>query len=162
MEKRLLDPTLPSTKGRRARVLSLLTLGCIREGHADVDSRTLVDSSGSKVVDEYALPICGPVIDPLSRSAYSLFLQQFPEYPSTSVLDEMRRREYKRLDESGETYVDYMGDLARTLLCASVVRMLSRPRLSIACWGEGLRGRRPQRKEKRQRTCFQIENCLNG
>jgi hypothetical protein len=41
--------------------------------------------------------------------AYESFLQTFPEYRLTWILDTLRRTDYSRLTSSGETYVDYMG-----------------------------------------------------
>ena len=41
--------------------------------------------------------------------AYSAFLQAYPEYHSTWIIDTLRRNEFARLDRLGETYVDYMG-----------------------------------------------------
>ncbi|KAG6829818.1 hypothetical protein H0H92_003361 [Tricholoma furcatifolium] len=42
-------------------------------------------------------------------AAYNAFLQEFPEYRSTWILDSLRRTDYARLEHTGETYVDYMG-----------------------------------------------------
>ncbi|KAG9312336.1 PLP-dependent transferase [Chiua virens] len=44
-----------------------------------------------------------------AASAYSAFLQAYPEYQSTWILDTLRRTDYTRLDRIGETYADYMG-----------------------------------------------------
>ena len=41
--------------------------------------------------------------------AYQVFLKAFPEYQLTWILDTLRRTDFSRLDETGETYVDYMG-----------------------------------------------------
>lgn len=41
--------------------------------------------------------------------AYSAFLQAYPEYQQTWIMDSLRRTEFARLDRLGETYVDYMG-----------------------------------------------------
>ncbi|KAH0828956.1 methyltransferase type 11 [Lanmaoa asiatica] len=41
--------------------------------------------------------------------AYSAFLQAYPEYRNTWILDALRRTDFARLDRVGETYVDYMG-----------------------------------------------------
>ncbi|KAF8627654.1 hypothetical protein AX15_004347 [Amanita polypyramis BW_CC] len=41
--------------------------------------------------------------------AYRTFLHDFPEYRLTWILDVLRRSDFTRLDQSGETYVDYMG-----------------------------------------------------
>ncbi len=37
------------------------------------------------------------------------FLEKYPEYASTLVLDELRAREFSRLDEQGHVYLDYTG-----------------------------------------------------
>ena len=42
-------------------------------------------------------------------TAYQLFLQAYPSYVHTSLLDEMRHSEYKRLDEQKQVYLDYTG-----------------------------------------------------
>lgn len=41
--------------------------------------------------------------------AYSAFLQAYPEYRNTWIIDTLRRTDFARLDRVGETYVDYMG-----------------------------------------------------
>ncbi|KAF8557922.1 PLP-dependent transferase [Imleria badia] len=41
--------------------------------------------------------------------AYSAFLQAYPEYQNTWIIDTLRRTDFARLDRVGETYVDYMG-----------------------------------------------------
>ncbi|PPQ65250.1 hypothetical protein CVT24_011405 [Panaeolus cyanescens] len=40
---------------------------------------------------------------------FHAFLQEYPGYQLTSSLDTLRRTDYKRLDETNEVYVDYMG-----------------------------------------------------
>ncbi|MBI4892917.1 MAG: aminotransferase class V-fold PLP-dependent enzyme [Acidobacteria bacterium] len=40
---------------------------------------------------------------------YEKLLQLWPEYTSTVALDELRKREYARLDRLGEVYLDYTG-----------------------------------------------------
>lgn len=40
---------------------------------------------------------------------YDQFLQAQPDYASTIALDELRQREYGRLDASGQAYLDYTG-----------------------------------------------------
>src|ERR1043166_8636480 len=37
------------------------------------------------------------------------FLSRYPEYAGTSVLDDLRASEYRRLDEHGHIYLDYTG-----------------------------------------------------
>ena len=42
-------------------------------------------------------------------TAYVAFRQNYPSYESTEVLDEARTREYARLDEQNQVYLDYTG-----------------------------------------------------
>ncbi|MCL4837272.1 MAG: hypothetical protein KJ058_04815 [Thermoanaerobaculia bacterium] len=42
-----------------------------------------------------------------SRSAE--FLARFPGYAATAALDELRAREFSRLDQEGHVYLDYTG-----------------------------------------------------
>jgi len=44
-----------------------------------------------------------------AHNAFEVFLSAHPEYESTSGLDALRQREFARLDEQGQTYVDYTG-----------------------------------------------------
>ena len=37
------------------------------------------------------------------------FQQRYPAYAGTAVLDEMRARDYTRLDAAGHVYLDYTG-----------------------------------------------------
>jgi selenocysteine lyase/cysteine desulfurase len=41
--------------------------------------------------------------------AFSYFRGRYPEYAATARLDELREREYARLDEQGQIYLDYTG-----------------------------------------------------
>jgi molybdenum cofactor sulfurtransferase len=41
--------------------------------------------------------------------AHQVFLKAFPEYQLTWILDTLRRTDFTRLDQTNETYVDYMG-----------------------------------------------------
>jgi molybdenum cofactor sulfurtransferase len=43
------------------------------------------------------------------QSAFEEFLQRFPDYVQTSILDRLRETEYRRLDDSGHIYLDYTG-----------------------------------------------------
>ena len=43
------------------------------------------------------------------QSAYNDFLQNYPTYAETQVLDELRKTEYGRLDQTQQTYLDYTG-----------------------------------------------------
>jgi molybdenum cofactor sulfurtransferase len=42
-------------------------------------------------------------------TAYSAFLSAYPEFADTQILDELRAREYARLDKLGHIYLDYTG-----------------------------------------------------
>ena len=42
-------------------------------------------------------------------AAYTAFLQAYPAYQSTHLLDELRATEYSRLDRLGHVYLDYTG-----------------------------------------------------
>ncbi|KAJ7815673.1 methyltransferase type 11 [Mycena olivaceomarginata] len=48
-------------------------------------------------------------ISDAASDAYHEFLKIFPEYRLTWILDSLRRSDYRRLETTGETYVDYMG-----------------------------------------------------
>ena len=41
--------------------------------------------------------------------AYEEFLGEFPEYASTHALDALRARDYRRLDDEHQVYLDYTG-----------------------------------------------------
>jgi len=43
------------------------------------------------------------------EEAHGEFLSLYPEYQSTRILDELRAREFSRLDEQGHVYLDYTG-----------------------------------------------------
>jgi len=43
------------------------------------------------------------------HAAEVAFRQSYPAFESTSLLDELREREYARLDEQGHLYLDYTG-----------------------------------------------------
>lgn len=43
------------------------------------------------------------------NAAYQQFLQTYPTYARTHILDDLRRTDYKRLDEQGQIYFDYTG-----------------------------------------------------
>ena len=43
------------------------------------------------------------------NAAFAAFLDEYPEYRQTWILDSLRRSDFSRIDRSGETYVDYMG-----------------------------------------------------
>ena len=44
-----------------------------------------------------------------SEAAYEQFLEAYPEYRRTAVLDEVRARDFARLDEQQQVYLDYTG-----------------------------------------------------
>lgn len=41
--------------------------------------------------------------------AYSAFVEEFPEYVETTTLDDLRTREFARLDQANHIYLDYTG-----------------------------------------------------
>ncbi len=43
------------------------------------------------------------------EGAYEHFLERYPEYAETAVLDRLRSTDYRRLDERGQVYLDYTG-----------------------------------------------------
>lgn len=45
----------------------------------------------------------------MESSSYAAFLAAHPDYAGTTLLDELRAREYGRLDAGGHVYVDYTG-----------------------------------------------------
>lgn len=44
-----------------------------------------------------------------SLSNYEVFLNKFPEYKKTSAIDDLRKLDFKRLDDQGHTYLDFTG-----------------------------------------------------
>lgn len=44
-----------------------------------------------------------------TESAYRQFLEEYPEYTETGILDSLRKAEYQRLDEQQQCYLDYTG-----------------------------------------------------
>ncbi|NIP50558.1 MAG: hypothetical protein GWN00_20500, partial [Aliifodinibius sp.] len=49
------------------------------------------------------------VINPGEEAACAAFLNAYPEYKATSILDDWRREEYGRLDRNKQIYLDYTG-----------------------------------------------------
>jgi len=49
------------------------------------------------------------VIEMDEQAAYQEFLNAYPEYKNTAVLDDLRQREYGRLDKTQQVYLDYTG-----------------------------------------------------
>jgi selenocysteine lyase/cysteine desulfurase len=47
--------------------------------------------------------------DDTMDNAYATFLKKYPSYAATAALDELRAREYSRLDQLGHVYLDYTG-----------------------------------------------------
>lgn len=47
--------------------------------------------------------------EPSQDARYAEFLGAYPRYRETAALDELRRREYSRLDRDGHIYLDYTG-----------------------------------------------------
>ena len=45
----------------------------------------------------------------MENNRYQQFLANYPEYTSTSSLDDLRQEEYSRLDKNHEVYLDYTG-----------------------------------------------------
>src|SRR5574341_1603768 len=45
----------------------------------------------------------------LTDSAFDTFLKAYPSFESTRALDDLRAREYARLDAGGQVYLDYTG-----------------------------------------------------
>ncbi|NUQ38557.1 MAG: aminotransferase class V-fold PLP-dependent enzyme [Caldilineales bacterium] len=45
----------------------------------------------------------------LNHSAFAAFLAAHPAYQKTQALDDLRRREFARLDDQGQVYLDYTG-----------------------------------------------------
>jgi len=43
------------------------------------------------------------------RRAEADFLRRYPAYAETGRIDELRRTDYRRLDETGHVYLDYTG-----------------------------------------------------
>ena len=43
------------------------------------------------------------------KDAKNKFLEQFPQFENTRIIDELRQTEYERLDRLGHIYLDYTG-----------------------------------------------------
>jgi molybdenum cofactor sulfurtransferase len=50
-----------------------------------------------------------PTTSPALDAEFSAFLKAYPRYADTSAVDEMRRRDYARLDAAEHIYLDYTG-----------------------------------------------------
>ena len=51
----------------------------------------------------------GSQASPHMKSALAEFLQAYPAFQTTSFIDDLRKREFSRLDEQGHIYLDYTG-----------------------------------------------------
>lgn len=81
-------------------------------GHECFVAVPIVDES--EVIDEQPAPPLAKlrdfgVDDAAFAAALAKFQQSHPDYVGTAVLDDLRRREYSRLDAAGLTYLDYTG-----------------------------------------------------
>ncbi|KAF0111201.1 MAG: hypothetical protein FD147_1139 [Chloroflexi bacterium] len=45
----------------------------------------------------------------MTPSRYDFFLKKYPDYLTTSSIDDLRKKEYDRLDRAGQVYLDYTG-----------------------------------------------------
>jgi molybdenum cofactor sulfurtransferase len=45
----------------------------------------------------------------MSSKEFELFLQKYPTYQETTLIDELRKKDYARLDAGGHVYLDYTG-----------------------------------------------------
>jgi molybdenum cofactor sulfurtransferase len=43
------------------------------------------------------------------QDAYTEFITKYPEYKTTSCIDELRLSDYSRIDRTGQIYLDYTG-----------------------------------------------------
>lgn len=43
------------------------------------------------------------------KEAYAVFLEAYPQFAETGALDELRARDFARLDAQGHVYLDYTG-----------------------------------------------------
>lgn len=93
-----------------AGVLRLTGSCCASEVHSADSGETLSTEKCS--IDDFVPTYASRsfnVVDHDTDVAYKAFLKAFPEYRLTGMLDDLRRRDFSRLDRAGETYVDYMG-----------------------------------------------------
>ncbi len=45
----------------------------------------------------------------MNPTRFEAFIKEFPQYLTTSAIDDLRQRDYRRLEESGQVYLDYTG-----------------------------------------------------
>src|SRR5689334_21792726 len=43
------------------------------------------------------------------KDEYDCFIEKYPAYTATAAIDDLRSKEYARLDEQGQVYLDYTG-----------------------------------------------------
>jgi molybdenum cofactor sulfurtransferase len=58
---------------------------------------------------EYALPVQQHDVNEREQEAFAAFAVAYPTYATTSLLDDLRAREFARLDRLGHAYLDYTG-----------------------------------------------------
>lgn len=104
-----------ATKAKAA--LRAVTLGCIstsfnfedrESGHAaflEADEKAHLGLLPAL----YAPTLCLVDDKKNTNAEYDAFLRDYPQYALTSKLDELRGREFTRLTNANEAYVDYMG-----------------------------------------------------
>lgn len=81
-----------------------------RSGAVDrvgVISNTEVDTGLNRTIAGMAMNQSAS--DPRFDSAFAEFGEAYPEYLQTSVIDRLRATEYRRIDKSGQVYLDYTG-----------------------------------------------------
>lgn len=66
--------------------------------------RQLRKSPSKRILD-----FCWSLFHYDSNHAYASFLLVYPEYKLTRPIDDLRKREFKRLRDSEEVYMDYVG-----------------------------------------------------
>ena len=74
-------------------------------------------------------------------AAYEDFLRRFPAYAATAAVDELRARDYARLDRLGHVYLDYTGG---GLYAESQVAPPPRAARATACSATRTRTTRPR------------------
>ncbi|PPQ93853.1 hypothetical protein CVT25_013562 [Psilocybe cyanescens] len=109
---------------KRSGFLSRISLGCASVNSFDSDE---FSPEVSKLVNEKMIsvdhlyqprtfvssvayaPVTAYLDSNEEEKAFEAFLQEYPEYQLTWILDTLRRTDFARLERAGETYVDYMG-----------------------------------------------------
>lgn len=80
------------------------------ESHADLSTEVSKPRLRGEVsLWKQLLDFCWSLFSRDSSYAYLSFLRVYPEYKLTWPLDTLRKREYERLKQSDEVYMDYMG-----------------------------------------------------